>query len=121
MKIKITMEKIVDNSTYKVGMNTLYRQDHIGEKNLKLNLEMMKEWTEEELEEIFDENGNLKNFNRKGSYPKGSKNMKNLSDHMNVHTGAKPYKCDLCDYACAAATNLFNHKKHKHQNISSKQ
>ena len=38
MKIKITMENIVENSDYKVGTNAVYREDHIGEKCLKPTL-----------------------------------------------------------------------------------
>ena len=32
-------------------------------------------------------------------------------DHMNTHTGEKPYQCDKCDFACAAKANLHSHKK----------
>ena len=39
------------------------------------------------------------------------------SQHMNVHTGAKPFKCDMCDFACAARANLYSHKKNMHQKV----
>jgi uncharacterized Zn-finger protein len=34
-----------------------------------------------------------------------------LETHLNRHTGAKPYQCDLCDKGFHDPSNLFNHKK----------
>ena len=33
------------------------------------------------------------------------------SEHMNIHTGEKPFQCDVCDFSCAARANLHSHKK----------
>lgn len=34
-----------------------------------------------------------------------------LKMHMNVHTGEKPYKCNMCDFRCAFSGNLSKHKR----------
>ncbi|OWF55105.1 B-cell lymphoma/leukemia 11A-like [Mizuhopecten yessoensis] len=39
------------------------------------------------------------------------KNCSNLTVHRRSHTGEKPYKCILCNYACAQSSKLTRHMK----------
>ena len=43
-----------------------------------------------------------------------TKSRNQLQDHMNQHTGAKPHKCNLCDYQSACSSSLRLHKQSKH-------
>ena len=45
---------------------------------------------------------------------KGFKRREHLINHERIHTGEKPYKCDLCDAAFGDPSNWRKHKK-KHQ------
>ena len=35
----------------------------------------------------------------------------NLRDHMNIHTGEKPYKCKYCSYCSASYGTLSMHQR----------
>ncbi|CDQ82245.1 unnamed protein product, partial [Oncorhynchus mykiss] len=39
------------------------------------------------------------------------KNCSNLTVHRRSHTGERPYKCGLCNYACAQSSKLTRHMK----------
>ncbi|CAH1777397.1 unnamed protein product [Owenia fusiformis] len=42
----------------------------------------------------------------------------NLSYHINIHMGQRPFKCEFCDQAYAHPGNLIKHKKQKGHEIS---
>lgn len=35
--------------------------------------------------------------------------------HENIHTGTKPFACNLCDYRSACQSNVNKHFKQKHR------
>ena len=49
--------------------------------------------------------------------PKGFAVKQSLRDHMNTHTGMKPYKCKQCDAAFNSSGNLAAHKRSVHLGI----
>ncbi|XP_006819601.1 uncharacterized protein LOC102806712 [Saccoglossus kowalevskii] len=46
-----------------------------------------------------------------------TKKKDNFLVHMRKHTGEKPYKCNMCDYASADGSTLKKHVMAKHSNI----
>lgn len=47
------------------------------------------------------------------------KRSDNLLDHMNLHTGEKPYRCEECDIGFPYRSSLYNHNKSKHSDDTS--
>ena len=47
--------------------------------------------------------------------------QENLNYHMNVHSGAKPYKCFYCEAAYQNKSNRLNHMKKSHPDLYQKQ
>ena len=77
MNIKIDMKKILENSIHKIPA---IAKVNAGENTLKMYLEIMKDWPEEEIDEIFD------NMPLRMPY-RYSKNMgKSFKKMMNVRT-----------------------------------
>ena len=48
--------------------------------------------------------------------PKMFVQKQNRDDHMNIHTGAKPFECEQCDETFACLSNLIRHRERHHSN-----
>ena len=42
-------------------------------------------------------------------FDKGFDRPSHLDTHMLVHNGLKPFKCDVCEYACTTSSHLTTH------------
>ncbi|CAH1792910.1 unnamed protein product, partial [Owenia fusiformis] len=45
----------------------------------------------------------------------------NLSEHMNIHTGAKPHHCDQCDAKFTGSSALYKHVNKVHKGIGNQE
>ena len=43
------------------------------------------------------------------SCPKGFVFKRRFEDHVNTHTGEKPYICKICEHSCANYNNYLAH------------
>ena len=65
-KIKIKIKKVINFSKNKVPPNA---KENAGELLIKRNLEEMKKWSDDEISEIFDDQGNLKRRRKRSWKP----------------------------------------------------
>ena len=65
-KIKINIKKVINFSKNKVPPNA---KENAGELLIKRNLEEMKKWSDDEISEIFDDQGNLKRRRKRSWKP----------------------------------------------------
>ena len=65
-KIKINIKKVINFSKNKVPPNA---KENAGELVIKRNLEEMKKWSDDEISEIFDDQGNLKRRRKRSWKP----------------------------------------------------
>ena len=48
---------------------------------------------------------------------KGFVDKKSFREHYNIHTGERPFKCDLCEKTFASSGNMYQHRKSSHYGI----
>ena len=42
-------------------------------------------------------------------------NKTTLAQHIKIHEGKKPFRCDICDYSCSQKSNMKTHVASVHE------